>query len=1374
MVEGALLIGGTANAGEREMKSRTSRAAMVVATVAAALVVPLAPSARAAESRAVTIAVRPGSTGDPQVNVTSAGLLPVAVLSADGFDATTVVGSSVCFGDAENAEQRDCTEAHGTAHPEDVDGDGDLDALFHFDTEAAGFDAGDTKACLEGTTTAGTRIYGCDGITTKNGAPERFLPDLSPSLTAEPAAVDGHGGVVWTATVVNDGLGAMTVQPGTTVLRFEAPANLVGPAVTAPSGYGCAAAGTTFDCAPTAPDTVSVGASRVFTLSGTATAAPGPITVKAIADPAGAVAEVDETDNTVEASSVVRAANLTTTMTADPGALSPGELATWTATLRNGGPGSTRFAAGTPVLRFTVPAGMTNVIASGPAGYACAPAADPAGAFDCAPTAETTLVGGAEVVFELRGYVPSTPGNVEVTATADPTNAAAEGDETDNASSASVLVALPNLFTTLAVTPEEAATGEITTWTATVKSTGPGGVLVPFNTALVRITSSVDLPGAAVAGPSGYTCNAPAPRTFECAPTSSDTLPAGADRVFTLTAAAPATAGTVDVTAAADPTGAIAESDEADNAATRTLGVVAPPVDLTTTISVTPNPVDARRSVQWPSTVTNSSPGSVTIPSGTHIVRFTWAEGFTNIAVSTPGGYSCFITAPQTADCAATSSQVLAPGQTLPITFFATAPREPGPAGWSITVDPDNAIAEGDEANNTASTTVLVQPPDFSMVMTAAPDPADAQRPVQWNAVITNDGPAVAVLPTNTTVIRFNVPADLVNLAVSTPAGYTCFLAATTVVECNTTSSQTIAVGGTIPVTLFGTAPRAPGERSVTATADPLGAIPEADEADNIATTAVTVQPPDLSITLDAVTDPADARFSTTWNAVITNDGPAVAVLRNATTIIRFTVPEGLSNLAVSTPSGYSCFIAAPQVVDCNATTTTTLAVGGTIPITMFGTAPATPGPLTMTATADPLGTSTEADETDNTASDTITVQAPDFSMALTATPDPADARTSAQWNAVITNDGPARARVSTGTTMIRFVIPTGLSNLAVSTPSGYSCFLADATTVECDTTSTQTIEVGATIPVTLFATMPATPGSVSVTATADPDGSIPEADEADNSASYAVTVQPPDLSMTLTTSADPVDARTSTTWVARITNDGPAIARISNGTTFISFNVPAELTNLAVSTPSGYTCFIASTGVIHCNTTATTTIAVGATVDITLFGTAPRTPGPLSVTATADPLNAIPEGDEGDNAATRTVTVQPPDFSVAMTTSGPAVATGGTVSWNARVANDGPAVARIPNGTNVLRFSVPPGVTGATVTGPAGYSCVPADAVTFDCTAAGTQTVAVGATLAFTLTGTAPTTPGDLSSTATADPLDAVPEADETDNAATGTITAV
>jgi hypothetical protein len=119
-----------------------------------------------AEVLAVQIDIKPGGSNNP-INLKSKGNIPVAILSTMSFDATLVDPLTVCFGDAEDASQRDCTEAHGMGHPEDVNGDGIMDLVLHFNTQETGIDAGDTQACLTGMTNEALAIEGCDAVQVK-------------------------------------------------------------------------------------------------------------------------------------------------------------------------------------------------------------------------------------------------------------------------------------------------------------------------------------------------------------------------------------------------------------------------------------------------------------------------------------------------------------------------------------------------------------------------------------------------------------------------------------------------------------------------------------------------------------------------------------------------------------------------------------------------------------------------------------------------------------------------------------------------------------------------------------------------------------------------------------------------------------------------------------------------------------------------------------------------------------------------------------------------------------------------------------------------------------------------------------------------------
>jgi hypothetical protein len=109
--------------------------------------------------REVAIDIKPGSADNP-INPRSAGVVPVAILTTDTFDATTVDPSSVEFG------PDGAIEAHRRGHIEDVDGDGDDDLVLHFNTRDAGIQCGDTSVTLTGQTFSEQEVEGTDAITT--------------------------------------------------------------------------------------------------------------------------------------------------------------------------------------------------------------------------------------------------------------------------------------------------------------------------------------------------------------------------------------------------------------------------------------------------------------------------------------------------------------------------------------------------------------------------------------------------------------------------------------------------------------------------------------------------------------------------------------------------------------------------------------------------------------------------------------------------------------------------------------------------------------------------------------------------------------------------------------------------------------------------------------------------------------------------------------------------------------------------------------------------------------------------------------------------------------------------------------------------------
>ena len=121
---------------------------------------PLAPTGEVPRAPAVEVSIKVR----PVINLASQGVVAVAIITTDTFDATAVSPSTVCFGNDDDPSRRDCTEAHGWGHVQDVNGDGRADQVLHYEVGQIGVDSGDSSVCLTGTTFEGIDVRGCAAI----------------------------------------------------------------------------------------------------------------------------------------------------------------------------------------------------------------------------------------------------------------------------------------------------------------------------------------------------------------------------------------------------------------------------------------------------------------------------------------------------------------------------------------------------------------------------------------------------------------------------------------------------------------------------------------------------------------------------------------------------------------------------------------------------------------------------------------------------------------------------------------------------------------------------------------------------------------------------------------------------------------------------------------------------------------------------------------------------------------------------------------------------------------------------------------------------------------------------------------------------------
>jgi hypothetical protein len=115
---------------------------------------------------AINIEIKPGSGESAPVNHKARGVIPVAVLSSDKFDALTIKRDSLTFGLVGDEKSYLRCGAGGT----DVNADGLLDLICHFDNQTAleKWEDATRNATLKGETRDGAKFKGLGSIKRKD------------------------------------------------------------------------------------------------------------------------------------------------------------------------------------------------------------------------------------------------------------------------------------------------------------------------------------------------------------------------------------------------------------------------------------------------------------------------------------------------------------------------------------------------------------------------------------------------------------------------------------------------------------------------------------------------------------------------------------------------------------------------------------------------------------------------------------------------------------------------------------------------------------------------------------------------------------------------------------------------------------------------------------------------------------------------------------------------------------------------------------------------------------------------------------------------------------------------------------------------------
>ena len=591
---------------------------------------------------------------------------------------------------------------------------------------------------------------------------------------------------------------------------------------------------------------------------------------------------------------------------------------------------------------------------------------------------------------------------------------------------------------------------------------------------------------------------------------------------------------------------------------------------------------------------------------------------------------------------------------------------------------------------------------DLTITKSDSPDPVCASSwPPSNPAVLCSGGLIYTYVVGNSgivaatgVIVRDPLPTGLIFDSYSSTGGFTCSVDAANVVTCT---------GGTIPaqsivtITIVLSAPSTVGTITNTVTVDPTNAIFESDESNNVASQTTTISTGiDLTILKTDVApgfDPIATSGTQTYTITVDNIGP-----QDATNIrVRDALPAGTIFISATADNGFTCSYNS-GIVECingHILGTRSESYDPPGPIDPQGLDDATiiikvfaqpiVGTMHNEVRVDPLGEIAEINETNNFDFEDTVVQTGNSGTGafnqLTITKTQTSPANPVARNAIVTYDLLVENKGTDpayGIT-VRDFLPGGSTYIeakdTVSGPDAFNC-IAVALVVTCNGgTLSGTVLAVPGVPTTRNITVrmfaPNIPGTYINQAIVDPDNTIPEGNEFDNISNVTTTVtnagHGPFIDLSITKTAlctycvNP--PTTPTTSIVEINHELQYQLIVTNGGSDPAFDVvvsdvlPAGVTFLNASDTSVsngmFTCAYAS-GVVTCSggtldAPATVAIPDGPlgplypefrTILINVL--APNQHGLLLLnTARVDPANAIPEGDETNNAATASVNAQ-------------------------------------------------------------------------------------------------------------------------------------
>lgn len=630
-------------------------------------------------------------------------------------------------------------------------------------------------------------------------------------------------------------------------------------------------------------------------------------------------------------------------------------------------------------------------------------------------------------------------------------------------------------------------------------------------------------------------------------------------------------------------------------------------------------------------------------------------------------------------------------------------------ASTAVTEFPSNGATKGapGDAVASAANIPICLSDDLSVTNSDGKTTATQGQPTTYTIVVTNNG--VDILNGASVVDTF--PAMLTNVTwtCTASAGSSCAVASGTG-SINTTG--TLQPGGTLTYVATGTvSATATGTLTTTVTvATPTG-ITDPTLANNTATDSDSLPTANLGVTVTANPTPTVAPGANeVYTVTVSNTGPDDA----GATTVRDTLPTGATFVS-ATGTGWSC-TQTGNLVTCTATT---LAVGTVPVITITTKAPPYGGTASDSVTV--TGTTPDPNTANNSASTSTTVTgSADLSVVVTGPANIAVGGT-LTYTVTATNNGTGTA----GNVTVTDTLPAGATYTS-ATGTGWTC----AQSGQVVTCSAPSLPTGAAPAITIIATAPATPGTITNPVTVA--STTPDPNTTNNAGSVMTNVnESADLAVAITAAPEPVTAGAPITYTVDVTNNGPSSA----STVTVTDTLPPGATFVSAM-GTGWTCTQAAL-VVTCTAAA---LPTGAAPAITIVADAPAAGGDATDTVSVSSITGDPV--TANNTANVVSSVgASADLGIVITLEPMSPNAGGMLTYTVSVTNSGPSVATTITVTDTL----PPGSTFVSAGG-MGWTCTQTGQVV-TCTAA---TLPTGLAPDITIVATAPPMGGPFSDSAT------------------------